>query len=109
MRVVGNNLLVRVLPETTNVTGGGIVIPDNVVSKLLRIGEVLEIGYLTGSKIHDRTPIPGLKVGDHVAFSRFHEIAGANPQIKKSEADLMCIRPADVLLVMDAEDMKRVG
>ena len=109
MRVVGNNLLVELDPEKRT-SEGGILIPDNVVPRLTRTGKVLDVGSLTGGKVDGRVSVPGIKRGDHVAFVRFVEVSGANPQIKKTlSKDVLCIRPADVLLVMDAEDVNRVG
>lgn len=109
VRVLGNNLLVRLDPEKKELAGG-IFIPDNVLKSVHRTGEVVAIGKLTGDKIDDYVEIPGLELGAHVLFVRFHEKAGANPKIQETvDENLLCIRPADVLLVMDADDVNRVG
>jgi co-chaperonin GroES (HSP10) len=108
VRVIGNNLLVRVEPDKKETTGG-IIIPDNVLPSIHVVGEVLAIGYLTSKKAAAKTPIPDLKVGDRVAFVRFLEKTDANPQIKRAIGEnVLRIRPADVLLVMDAGDSQQL-
>lgn len=109
VRVTGNNLLVRLDPEKRE-SDGGIFIPDTVLKSLHRTGEVVAIGHLTGEKLEGFVSIPGLRRGAHVLFVRFHEKSGANPSIQENiDENLLCIRPADVLLVMDADEVKRVG
>jgi co-chaperonin GroES (HSP10) len=109
LRVFGNSLLVRLDPEPAE-TRGGIVVPGNVLGSVHRSGTVVAVGAVTGKKAHQPVSIPGLNIGDHVLFVRFHEMSGANPKLKTLvEEGLLCIRPADVLLVMAAEDLQRVG
>ncbi len=108
VRVVGNNLLVSV-DDSPTTTRGGILIPDTVGLSMYTTGRVVALGYLTGKKVQDRISIPGLRVGDRVLFLRALERADSNPQIAEILGrKLIRLRPADVLLVLDDEDVKQV-
>jgi len=108
VRVLGNNLLVR--PDAPpKESRGGIIIPDTVLGGLYLTGEVVAIGFVTTTKAVEHTPIPGLAIGDRVMFTRFLEKTDGNERIARVIGDdLIRIRPADVLLVMDAADAERL-
>lgn len=108
MRVVGNNLLVRLLPKAKRSRGGLHLLEDNSTS-LLAIGKIIGVGHLTGDKVHTHVAIPGLSVGDHVAFLRVHEKMDSNRYVAQVLGDsVIRVRPADVLLVLDESDLKRL-
>lgn len=108
VRPIGNHVLVRINDER-EVTRGGIVVPKNVLPSLYHTGQVVAMGRLTGSRARD-VAIPGLEVGQHVLFVRFHEKTGGNAEIAQILGEpVVCIRPADILLVMDGPDVQRVG
>jgi co-chaperonin GroES (HSP10) len=108
VRVLGNNLLVRPAPAPKE-SRGGIIIPDNVLGGLYLTGEVVAVGFLTTTKAPEHTPIPGIAVGDRVLFTRFLEKTDGNERIARVIGDdLIRIRPADVLLVMDGADAERL-
>ncbi len=108
IKVVGNNLLVEVLPPPKASRGGILLIPD-VAAGALGIGKVIAVGHLTGNKLVDLVSIPGLKKGDYVAFIRMHEKMDSNKHVQKVIGDgVIRLRPADVLLVLDESDLKRL-
>ena len=108
LRVLGNNLLVR-MDAAPKETRGGIMIPDTVLAGLHATGEVLAVGRLTGKRAEANTPVPGVGVGDRVLFVRLLERTDVNPQLKElAEERLVRVRPDDILLVLDDEDVKRV-
>lgn len=108
LRVVGNNLLVR-MNDRPKKTRGGILIPDTAFGSAHGTGQVLAVGNLTGKRAPQGTPIPDVRPGNHVLFVRLLERTDSNPQLKvRLEEDVVRIRPDDVLLVLDAEDVERV-
>lgn len=108
VRVLGNNVLVRPDKQPKE-SKGGIIIPDNVIDGLHITGEVLALGFLTGARAEAYTPIPDLKVGDRVLYVRFLERTDSNGQMQRVLGDdLIRIRPADILLVLDSEDLNRL-
>jgi co-chaperonin GroES (HSP10) len=105
-RVIGNNLLVR-MGDQPKTTRGGIIIPDTSIGSMHVTGEVLAVGWVTTA--NEPIDIPGLEVGDHVLFVKLLDKTDTNPQIKRIFGDnVIRIRPSDVLLVLDAEDVNRV-
>jgi co-chaperonin GroES (HSP10) len=107
-RVLGNNLLVRPDPEPT-ATRGGIIVPGLGNDTLHHTGVVVAVGYLTGKRAPHKTPIPDIAVGDHIVFVRLLALTDSNPQIKRILDDnVLRIRPSDVLLVIDKEDLNRL-
>lgn len=106
LRVIGNNLLVRLEPPPET-TLGGIVLPG--IEPLYGLGEVVAVGCLTGKRAVFRTPIPDVEVGDYVCFLALLARTDTNPQIKsRTGENLLRIRPADVLLVISASDLQRL-
>lgn len=108
LRVLGNNLLVR-LHDRPKQTPGGIVVPDTAIDSMLATGTVVAVGRLTGARAPANTPVPGITTGDNVLFVRFLDRSDSNPQLKRLvEDNILRIRPDDVLLVLDDDDVKRV-
>ncbi len=107
-RLIGNRLLVRVDKPPAE-SKGGIVFVHPEVASPMATGEVLAVGYLTTKGAGEKTAIPGLGVGDRVLFSVIHKRVDANPQLQaRLEDDVVCIRPADVLLTFAEEDLSRI-
>jgi co-chaperonin GroES (HSP10) len=107
VRVVGNNLLVRPDPLPTQ-SAGGIIYANDAVEHIFNTGVVLAVGYVT-AQAPAGTHIPGIKPGDKIYFIRY--LAKQDTNIQLSERlgdDVIRIRPADVLLVFDAEDLPKL-
>ncbi len=108
VRVVGNNLLVVPDPAPKQ-SAGGLHLPAVNSLTLHATGRVVAVGHLTGKRAPRHTSIPGISVGDRVLYLRLLGKTDANPQVQKSiDEEVVRIRPADVLLVLDGEDWKRV-
>jgi len=109
VRVIGNNLLVEI-DEEPKTSRGGLVIPDTALRSLHLTGKVVAVGHLTGEKAAAKVSVPGLQIGDHVMFVRFLEKTDSNNDVQRVLGDKVArIRPADVLLVMDGQEVDRVG
>lgn len=107
-RVIGNNVFVQPL-EKSRTTSSGLFIPETVALDAHALGIVVAVGYLTGPKVSDRIRVPDLSVGDVVMYLRALERTDCNPQLCEILGEkLIRIRPADILLVMDAQDAKQV-
>lgn len=107
IRVIGNNLLVRPDPLPERSAGGIFYAPD-AMEHVNNTGTVVAVGTVT-AKTEERIPIPGLKVGDRVVFIRFLALQETNQQLAGIVGeDLIRLRPADIQLVFDAEDLQAV-
>ncbi len=108
MRCVGNNILVRPDPLPSR-TRGGLIIPGDAVEDLQNTGTVLAVGRVATTRGAERVGIPGLKPGDRVSYLRFLEKQDSNTQIQHRLGDnIISIRPADVQLVFDEEDLPKM-
>lgn len=107
LRVVGNNLFVRPDPLPKS-TAGGIIIPGDAVEHVFNTGTVLAVGHVL-SQAPYQTKIPGIEKGDRVLFVRY--LAKQDTNIHMSARlgeEVIRIRPADVVLLLDEEDLPRV-
>lgn len=108
LRVIGNRLLVRVdkPPERSK---GGIIFAHPEAADPHATGTVEAVGYLTTPKAGTRTPIPDINVGDRVLFVRLLAITDSNPKLQTLlDDDVICIRPADIILLFADGDLSRV-
>lgn len=107
-RLLGNALLVRPDREPEK-TRGGIIVPYLGNASLHHTGVVVAVGFVTGKRLIERVPVPGIAVGDHVLYLRLLAMTDVNPTIKTILDDnVIFIRPADVLLTFAAEEVSRL-
>ncbi len=116
MRVLNNNMLVRVDPAP-DMTAGGIVIPDTAHADHYATGTVVAVGTVPTATRDDegnivdvgRTPIPGISVGDHVLFIKFLSDQDSNKKVRERLGDdIIKMQPSDVLVIFGDEDRARV-
>ena len=111
LRPCGNNILVKMDPDSDKVADGLLFKPEGAYDSILRTGEVIDVGPgAISPKNGERVPT-GVEKGDGVVFNRF--IAG---HTKTAEAlhqftlskDEAIIKPNDVLLVYDRKDPPKI-
>jgi len=93
MKMLGDQVLVRRLPEET-MTKGGIIIPEAYTEKPMS-GEVVSVGPGRANKWGVRIPID-LTEGDTVLFRKY-----AGIDIKIKEEDFLILTSNDVLGVIE--------
>ncbi len=106
MRVIGNNLLVRVDPAAKE-SAGGILLPGDAVEHVYNTGTVLAKGFVSSTAAGTTdVEIPGIEPGDRVYFIRYLAKQDTNIWLaKRFGDDVIRLRPADVLLVFDESDL----
>ena len=105
LRVVGEQVLVKMDPDNEAIAGGLLVKPETAHEHVLRTGEVIQVGSGKRSKkTGERLPMT-LQPGDGVVFVRFMA------DTKTSEAlqyhlgkDHVLLKEGDVLLSYDRAD-----
>ena len=112
LRLLHDQILVKLDPETDKIAGGLLVKPDAAFETLLRTGEVLAMGPGAEAKRHGlptgkRIPID-LEVGEGVLFNRFIASDTKTAQMMHRQhildKDEALIRPSDVILAYDRAD-----
>lgn len=106
LRLMGDNILVKLDSESSMTSSGLIVRPREAVETILRTGEVIATGPGKRSKKGDKLVPTGVEVGDGVVFNRFvasnTKTAEALHQYVLDENEGL-IKGSDVLLVYDRE------
>lgn len=116
VRLVNDDLIVRMDPlrETTR---GGIIIPDTAGDRgdagILTTGTVEAFGFATiGGKKNipfQRIPLPEFYIGMKVVFIRYYAEQHTNKSIQHTFGEgVIKLKPLDVMLAFDPEDMDRV-
>lgn len=113
---INGNIIVQVHPKQER-TRSGIIIPDDghvdkyatgtvrAIGKIPTVvkndeGEVVELGLI---------PIPGVAIGDCVLFVTFLQDQHTNIQLRELLGDdYIRVKPSDVILVFDKDDLPRV-
>lgn len=107
LRVTGNNLFVVPDPVEKE-SAGGILYAGDAVAHVYNTGVVVARGYVM-SQADFHTPISGIKKGDRVLFIRYLAKQDSNIQMcQRLGEEVIRIRPSDVQLVFDDEDLPRV-
>lgn len=115
VELINNDVLVR-LDEPRKTTSGGISIPDTAGDRgdagILATGTILAFGFIRHGgtdEPHNKIPIPGLSVGLKAVFIRFYSEQHSNQQVQlRVEPGVIRMKPADIMLVADPEDMDRI-
>src|SRR5665213_130831 len=92
IRPLNDRVIIQRFEERT--TAGGIVIPDNVESKLQE-GEVRAVG--PGKYENGTLRKPDVKVGDKVLFGKY-----SGTEVKVAGQDLLVMREEDIMGVIEA-------
>lgn len=111
LRLLGDNILVRMDPDTDKVLGGLLFKPEDAYETIMRTGEVISVGpgrWATDgdTPLDKRIPI-GVEVGEGVVFNRFiasHTKTAEQLHQFVLEKDEAIIAPRDILLVYDRKN-----
>lgn len=111
LRPCGNNILVKMDPDSEKTAGGLLIKPDGALDSILRTGEVIGVGPGAVSPKTGKNVPTGVELGEGVVFNRFiaanTKTAEALHQFALSK-DEAFIKPADVLLVFDRKDPPKI-
>ena len=103
MRLLHDNILIKLDPEKETIGSGLLIKPQNAHEHVLRTAKVVQVGpgrWAKGAAV--RIPV-GVEVGDGVVFIKFvatHTETAKSIQ-KAVGLDHAIIKPEDVLLIFD--------
>lgn len=116
LRLMGDNILIRLDPESEKTSSGIIVRPNEALETILRTGEVIAVGpgkwaEDKGIYLDNRVPMV-VEVGEGVVINRF---IASNTKTAETlhqfilDEDEALIKAGDIMLVYDRRDPIKLG
>lgn len=109
IRVINENILIRVDPDVDRIRNG-IILPSGKFDHPYNTGVVLAVGRRLAIKRDSKgkientelVPIPGISVGDGVYFIRFLDVQDSNKAFQGLyEPGVIRVKPSDIILLFD--------